>query len=72
MKKFILLSAFFLCLAPILRGQYWIYDDLSEPKFDVSSTSLGTKVYIAGGDNGTSAVLMSKCMILQPKIGTLF
>jgi hypothetical protein len=56
MKKFILLSAFFLCLAPILRGQYWIYDDLSEPKFDVSSTSLGTKVYIAGGDNGTSAV----------------
>ncbi len=55
MKRFTSLSTFFICLVLFANGQ-WIYNDLPEPRHSLSSTSLGNKVYFAGGDNGSSSV----------------
>jgi hypothetical protein len=51
MKKFTFLSAILLCMACMAYGQ-WTYTSLTEPKSDMGSVSLGTKVYFAGGYNG--------------------
>ena len=68
MKKSTLLSAILLCTVWIAYGQ-WTYTSLSEPKSDMGSVSLGTKVYFAGGYNGLTAFLWSKAMMLRPALG---
>jgi hypothetical protein len=55
MKKFTSLTAILLYTVWIAYGQ-WTYTSLSEPKSDMGSVSLGTKVYFAGGYNGSDVV----------------
>ena len=55
MKKTILLSVFLLCNALFSFGQ-WPTSDLSEAKKNMGTAVLGTRVYYAGGNNGTNSL----------------
>ena len=55
MKKGTMLLIVCLCLAQVIYAQ-WEYTNLSQPKFSLGSTVLGSKVYFAGGDNGIQAL----------------
>ena len=50
MKTTALLSALLLGTSMVCNGQ-WSYANLSEPKCDIGSATLGNKVYFAGGGN---------------------
>jgi hypothetical protein len=55
MKKGLLFFTFLLFGAHLSFGQ-WTYDNLSEAKAQMGSTSLGTKAYFAGGQDGLNTL----------------
>ncbi|NQV01550.1 MAG: hypothetical protein HQ542_02810, partial [Bacteroidia bacterium] len=55
MKKAALLSVFLLSASILSFGQYWYYTNFSEVKSTLGVTSLDSKAYFAGGNNGYEA-----------------
>lgn len=69
MKTRILISLLF-CLTVLLANGQWTYTNLSEAKDALGATSLGSKVYFAGGSDATGSINFSKVEIYDVKTKT--